>query len=99
MRISDWSSDVCSSDLRERGMLLDKPENFESGSGIGVRGQVAGRQLALGNTTLMEQIGVSVAALVPQAEALRAEGASVMHLAIHGPLMGLLAVSVIGRQS
>lgn len=78
---------------RERGMELDKPENFESGSGIGVRGQVGGRQLALGNTTLMEQIGVSVAALVPQAEALRTEGASVMHLAVDGQLMGLLAVS------
>lgn len=78
---------------RERGMSLDKPENFESGSGIGVRGQVAGRQLALGNTTLMEQIGVSVSALVSQAEALRAEGASVMHLAVDGQLMGLLAVS------
>jgi Cu+-exporting ATPase len=78
---------------RERGMVLDKPENFESASGIGVRGQVGGRQLALGNTTLMEQIGVSVAPLVPQAEALRAEGASVMHLAVDGQLMGLLAVS------
>lgn len=78
---------------RERGMSLDKPENFESGSGIGVRGQVAGRQLALGNTTLMEQIGVLVGALVSQAEALRAEGASVMHLAVDGQLMGLLAVS------
>ncbi|MDP2220667.1 MAG: heavy metal translocating P-type ATPase [Hydrogenophaga sp.] len=78
---------------RERGMALDKPENFESGSGIGVRGQVAGHQLALGNTALMEQIGVSVSALVPQAEALRAEGASVMHLAMDGQLMGLLAVS------
>ena len=78
---------------RERGMVLDKPENFESGTGIGVRGHVAGRQLALGNTALMEQMGVSVAALVPQAEALRAEGASVMHLAMDGQLMGLLAVS------
>ncbi|MDO9479016.1 MAG: heavy metal translocating P-type ATPase [Hydrogenophaga sp.] len=78
---------------RERGMTLDKPENFESGSGIGVRGQVAGHQLALGNTTLMEQIGVSIAALVPQAEALRAEGSSVMHLAVDGQLAGLLAVS------
>ncbi len=78
---------------RERGLTLDKPENFESGSGIGVRGQVAGRQLALGNTTLMAQIGVSVTALVPQAEALRTEGASVMHLAVDGQLAGLLAVS------
>ena len=78
---------------RERGMTLDKPENFESGSGIGVRGQVGGRQLALGNTTLMQQIGVSVDTLVAQAEALRAEGASVMHLAVDGQLAGLLAVS------
>ena len=78
---------------RAQGMTLDKPENFESGSGIGVRGQVGGRQLALGNTTLMEQIGVSVASMVAQAEALRIEGASVMHLAVDGQLAGLLAVS------
>ena len=78
---------------RERGMSLDKPDNFESGSGIGVRGQVAGRQLALGNTTLMQQLGVAVDSLLPQAEALRSEGASVMHLAVDGQLAGLLAVS------
>lgn len=78
---------------RERNLSLEKPENFESGSGIGVRGQVGGRQLALGNTALMDQLNVSVQALVPQAEVLRAEGASVMHLAIDGQLMGLLAVS------
>ena len=78
---------------RERHLSLDKPENFESGSGIGVRGQVGGRQLALGNTALMEQLGVAVKALVSQAESLRSEGASVMHLAVDGQLAGLLAVS------
>jgi len=78
---------------REQSLVLDKPENFESGSGIGVRGQVGGRQLALGNTSLMQQIGVSVTPLLGQAEALRAEGASVMHLAVDGQLAGLLAVS------
>jgi Cu+-exporting ATPase len=78
---------------RERHLSLDKPENFESGSGIGVRGQVGGRQLALGNTALMEQLGVAVQALVSQAELLRSEGASVMHLAVDGQLAGLLAVS------
>ncbi len=84
---------------KDRGMKLDKPENFESGSGIGVRGQVGGRQLALGNTTLMEQIGVEVTPLVSQAEALRTEGASVMHLAVDGQLAGLLAVSDPVKQS
>ena len=78
---------------RERHLSLDKPENFESGSGIGVRGQVGERQLALGNTALMEQLGVAVQALVSQAELLRSEGASVMHLAVDGQLAGLLAVS------
>jgi P-type Cu+ transporter len=78
---------------RERGLALDKPQNFESASGIGVSGQVAGRQLVLGNTTLMQRMGVPVDQLLPQAEALRAEGASVMHLAADGRLAGLLAVS------
>ena len=78
---------------RERGMALSQPEGFESASGIGVRGVVAGQQLALGNTTLMQQLGVAVDELLPQAEALRAEGASVMHLSADGRLLGLLAVS------
>jgi P-type Cu+ transporter len=78
---------------RERGLALDKPETFESGSGVGVRGRVAGRDLALGNTTLMNQLGVAVGVLTSQAETLRAEGASVMHLAVDGRLIGLLSVS------
>ncbi|MDF1486187.1 heavy metal translocating P-type ATPase [Ramlibacter sp. H39-3-26] len=78
---------------RAQGLALDTPGTFESSSGIGVRGQVAGHALALGNTVLMEQAGVSTAPLQPQAEALRAEGASVMHLAVDGRLAGLLAVS------
>ncbi len=78
---------------RDRGLTLDKPDNFESASGIGVQGQVAGRQVALGNTALMQELGVPFANPVAEAEALRAEGASVMYLAVDGQLAGLLAVS------
>jgi len=78
---------------KERGLTLDKPEQFDSESGIGVRGTVAGKALALGNTALMEQLGVNVSGLASQAEALRAQGASVMHLAVDQKLYGLLAVS------
>lgn len=78
---------------RERGLTLEKPEAFESGSGIGVRGQIGARSLALGNTTLMQQVGVVLTPLVSQAEALRGEGASVMYLASGSQLLGLLAVS------
>ncbi len=80
-------------EARERGLVLDKPENFESSSGVGVRGRVAGRKILLGNATLMQQAGVSAATLSASAEALRAEGASVMYLAVDGLLLGLLAVS------
>ncbi len=78
---------------REKQLVLDKPEQFDSASGIGVRGTVAGKALALGNTALMEQLGVDVAPMAAQAEALRAEGASVMHLAVDAKLAGILAVS------
>jgi Cu+-exporting ATPase len=78
---------------RERPLALGKPAQFESASGIGVRGSVGGRRLALGNTTLMIQAGVDTASLQQEAEALRAEGASVMYLSVDGVLAGLLAVS------
>jgi Cu+-exporting ATPase len=78
---------------REKQLVLDKPEQFDSASGIGVRGTVAGKALALGNTALMEQLGVDVAPMAAQAEALRAQGASVMHLAVDAKLAGILAVS------
>ncbi|WP_224079131.1 copper-transporting P-type ATPase [Cupriavidus laharis] len=78
---------------RERNLALEKTENFESGTGVGVRGVVGGRKLALGNTVLMQTEGVSTDALTRDADALRAQGASVMHLAVDGVLAGILAVS------
>ncbi|PZO14353.1 MAG: copper-transporting ATPase [Burkholderiales bacterium] len=78
---------------KQQTLALDKPEQFDSESGIGVRGQVGGKELALGNTALMQQLGVDVAPLATEAEALRAQGASVMYLAVDKTLAGLLAVS------
>jgi len=78
---------------RERKLTLEKAEQFDSGSGIGVKGVVGGKSLALGNQTLMQQLGIDVAELASKAETLRSAGASVMHLAVDGKLAGLLAVS------
>ncbi len=78
---------------RERNLALTTPDDFESSSGIGVSGGVGGRKLALGNTALMDQLRVVVDELKPQAEAMRAQGASVMFLAVDGQPAGLLAVS------
>lgn len=78
---------------RERGLRLSAVNDFESGSGIGVRGQVDGKRLALGNTALMDQENVDVTIMASSAESLRTKGASVMYLATEGQLLGLLAVS------
>ncbi|MDP3857683.1 MAG: heavy metal translocating P-type ATPase [Stagnimonas sp.] len=77
----------------KRGLFLDKPETFESSSGIGVRGSVRGRRVALGNTALMDTDKVDWKVLQQEAEKLRSEGASVMYLSVDGGLVGLLAVS------
>ena len=78
---------------RARGLTLDKAERFDSASGVGVRGIVGSKALALGNTALMQQLGIDTAPLAPQAEALRGEGASVMYLSVDSKLAGILAVS------
>jgi Cu+-exporting ATPase len=78
---------------REQGLALSRVEDFDSASGIGVRGVVDGQRLALGNTVLMQQEGVDVTALVEAGEAQRQRGGSVMYLARDHRLLGLLAVS------
>lgn len=80
-------------EANSRKLSLAKAEDFESTSGIGVRGRVDGKTLALGNTALMDTDKVDVSALTDDAERLRKAGASVMFLAVDGALAGLLAVA------
>jgi Cu+-exporting ATPase len=80
-------------EAHKQGIKLDKPDSFESSSGIGVRGEVVGRQIVLGNTALMDTENVDWNVLASEAETLRKEGASVMYLAADKKLVGLVAVS------
>ena len=78
---------------RKSGFELEPVSGFESITGIGVRGIVGGRHLALGNAALMQQIGIDIDAARDEAETLRARGASVIHLAVDGKLAGAIAIS------
>ncbi|MBU0751343.1 MAG: heavy metal translocating P-type ATPase [Gammaproteobacteria bacterium] len=78
---------------RARELVLSKTEHFESASGIGVRGQIDGHAVVLGNSALMDDEKIDSKPLAAQAEALRLEGASVIYLAVAGKLAGLLAVA------
>ena len=86
-------ADAIVSAARAQGLALAKAEDFDSGSGIGVRGTVEGKRLALGNTALMKLEGVQVDALRADGERLRSEGATIMHLAVDGQFAGILAVT------
>ncbi|MEX2647545.1 MAG: heavy metal translocating P-type ATPase [Alphaproteobacteria bacterium] len=76
-----------------KGLTPAVAEGFTAPAGLGVTGRVEGREVALGNARLMAEKGVDVAALAPRAEALRAEGATVVFLAREGRLAGLIAVA------
>jgi Cu+-exporting ATPase len=80
-------------EARERGLALSNAQDFESESGIGVRGRVDAHAVALGNSALMDSLGVDRAAMTPVADERRQAGASVMFLAIDGRLAGLLCVA------
>ena len=80
-------------EARKRSLVLAKAEQFESGTGVGVRGRVEGKALILGSPLLMAQHGINTDGVQTEAEYLRSQGASVMYLAVEGELAGLLAVS------
>ena len=80
-------------EARRRGLALSAAVDFESATGIGVRGIVEGRHVAVGNDELMRESGIDVAPLRERADGLRGEGASVVFVAADGVLAGLVAVA------
>jgi len=86
-------ADTLVTEARRRNLQLSKAEDFQSGTGIGVRGRVDGKQVALGNTPLMEELGVDIDPLWSAAEDRRAQGASVVFVAADGLAAGLLAAA------
>ncbi|HET8731054.1 MAG TPA: heavy metal translocating P-type ATPase [Moraxellaceae bacterium] len=77
----------------DAGLLLESPQDFDSVTGIGVRGCIDGHNVALGSPALMAQQNVDISALLAPAESLRQQGASVVFLARDGQCIGLLAVA------
>lgn len=77
----------------ERGISIADVEGFESVTGKGVTGKIEGREIALGSRKLLEDTGIDPGSLSQKAEAMRAEGQTVMFIAIDGKTAGLLCVA------
>lgn len=77
----------------ERGIAIAAAESFESLTGRGVRGRVDGREVALGNQKLLEEMHADAGAFGAQAEALRGDGQTVMFVLVDGKVAGLVGVA------
>jgi Cu+-exporting ATPase len=78
---------------QERGLSLTEAAGFQSLTGKGVTGRVDGRAVALGNRRLLDDLRVPPGPLAERADALRADGNTVMFVAVDGRLAGLVAVA------
>jgi P-type Cu+ transporter len=78
---------------QERGLELARDQSFQSYPGKGIFGVVGGKRVALGNLKLFEELKISAEALRPRAELLRAEGQTVMFVAVEKQLAGLIGVA------
>lgn len=77
----------------DRDITIPDIEGFEAVTGKGVIATVAGRNVALGNLALLDQIGVDASAQSDRVTALQDDGATAMYLAIDGRLAGIVAAS------
>ena len=78
---------------QDKKVSLLPVDAFQSVTGKGVTGTIQGKKVAIGNTALMSDLGASTDTLKEKAEALQAEGQTVMYVASDGRLAGFVAVS------
>lgn len=76
-----------------RTIEIPVTEDFDSVTGRGVRGNIEGKRVHLGNRRLMEEVGVDVQDAWHRAEELRSEGQTVMFLAVENKLIGMVGVA------
>ncbi len=80
--------------VERRGIAVPRAEGFDSITGKGVRGTVDGRQVAVGNRALAEEIGGGdLGEIAERAEALRTDGQTAMFVWIDGKPAGVLGVA------
>ncbi len=77
----------------ERGVALVDAKKFEAITGKGVKGEVDGHAVALGNKAIIEDLGLAAGDLIEKANQRRDEGETVMFVAIDGAIAGLVSVA------
>ena len=84
---------------KARGIDAGDAVGFAAVTGKGVQGTVGGRQVALGNAAMMQDLGLNTQTAEARADALRATGKTAMLVAVDGVLAGIVAVADPVRDS
>ena len=78
---------------RARNVDMAAVAGFESVTGMGVKGTIDGRPVAIGNLRHLDALGVDPGPLRSRADALRQDGQTVMFVVIDGKPAGLVGVA------
>ena len=78
---------------KSRKLPLSGDVTFESKTGLGVRGRVGLKEVALGNTAMMRELGIDVGSADVRVTALRTQGRTALFMAIDRRLAAILAVA------
>ena len=72
---------------------LASVSEFQSKTGGGVTGRVAGKALAVGNEKFLSESGIGASVLASQAEELRRQGQTVVFVAVDGRAAGVIGIA------
>jgi len=78
---------------KARSLEPGPAEDFEAITGKGVRGAVDGQAIALGNGSLMTDLGLDPGEAAETADGLRSDGKTAVFVAVDGRIAGLVAVA------
>jgi Cu+-exporting ATPase len=78
---------------KEKKIVPEKVQDFESVTGKGVKGRIDSHRVALGNISMMKDLGLNPSSLEEQANRLRSEGQTVMFVALDEQIAGFVGVA------
>ena len=78
---------------KEENMTLAKPDHFEAIPGYGIRVEIEGKDMYIGNRKLMLEQKIDLSSMEKESDRLADEGKTPMYLSVDGELAGIIAVA------
>ncbi len=83
---------------KEENLTIREATNFQSMAGQGIKGEIGGKEVYLGNKALMESLNINLEPVLTKVEELSLGGKTVVYLASENKLRGLIALADIIKE-